>query len=238
MLLAVGAMAAPQAVSPADVVNPLIGTAGDGQTFPSTGVPFGMTQWTPQTRDGEAKCIAPYYEKETRIQGFRGSHFLSGSCTQDYGSVSIMPTIGELKLAAADRSSAFQRSKETAKPNRYDVTLDDSAIQVSMAATLRAGILQFRYPTAAEAWVLVQVNSRRSEGEIRIDVERQQISGYNPAHRLYAGAGKPAGFSGYFVARFDRLFRKLGVWSGAHREDGGLVQAGLDGAPGVHRIRY
>ena len=56
-------------------VNPLIGTAAEGQTFPATGVPFGMTQWTPQTRDGEAKCVAPYYFADTRIQGFRGSHF-------------------------------------------------------------------------------------------------------------------------------------------------------------------
>ena len=79
-----------------DQVNPLIGTAAQGQTFPSTGVPFGMTQWTPQTRDGEQKCIAPYYFADNRIQGFRGSHFMSGSCTQDYGSVTLMPTMGPL----------------------------------------------------------------------------------------------------------------------------------------------
>ena len=36
----------------------------------------------------------------------------------------------------------------------------------------------------------------------------------NPAHRLYAGAGKPAGFSGYFAARFDRPFKsgRSGRW--------------------------
>jgi predicted alpha-1,2-mannosidase len=220
--------------TPADAVNPLIGTAGDGETFPAVGVPFGMTQWTPQTRDGEVKCVAPYFEKDARIQGFRGSHYLSGSCTQDYGSVTIMPLTGALKLSAESRASAFQRTKETAKPYRYDVTLDDYGIQTSTAGAARAGILEFRYPAAAQAWVLVQSNSRKGEGEVRIDIERQEISGYNPAHRLYAGSGKPAGFSGYFVARFDRRFQKSGVWSGDSRTDGGLSQTGVNGAPGAY----
>jgi len=76
-------------------VNEYIGTANAGQTFPSTAPPFAMTQWTPQTREGNVKCIAPYYYADDRIQGFRGSHFLSGSCTQDYGSMTLMPESGE-----------------------------------------------------------------------------------------------------------------------------------------------
>src|SRR6478672_3045707 len=53
-------------------------------TIPAVGLPFGMTQWTPQTRNTENKCIAPYYYTDSLINGFRGSHWLSGSCTQDY----------------------------------------------------------------------------------------------------------------------------------------------------------
>src|SRR5579871_4829745 len=84
--------------APVESVNEAIGTAHEGQTFPSTGPPFAMTQWTPQTRAGNVKCVAPYYDADRRIQGFRGSHFLSGSCTQDYGSVTLMPLSGELQL--------------------------------------------------------------------------------------------------------------------------------------------
>jgi putative alpha-1,2-mannosidase len=65
-----------------DLVNPLVGAAAQGQTFPIAGVLFAMTDWTPQTRDGEKKSVAPYYATDTHIQGFRGSHFLSGSCTR------------------------------------------------------------------------------------------------------------------------------------------------------------
>jgi predicted alpha-1,2-mannosidase len=192
-----------------------------------------MTQWTPQTRDGETKCIAPYYEKDTRIQGFRGSHFMSGSCTQDYGSMTIMPVTGAFRTGAAERASGFERSNEKTTPYRYDVTLDDTGIRVSMAATARAAIFEFRYPADSEAWVLAQANSRPGEGQVRIDAERREISGFNPAHRLYAGSGKPAGFSGYFVARFDRAFRATGVWSGAQRRDGATVQDGTEGPPGA-----
>ena len=92
---------------PIDYVDPLIGTGSSttisalrhseadneprGQTFPAIGFPFGMTQWTPQTQHTEIKCFSPFYNQADSINGFRGSHWMSGSCTQDYGSVSIMP---------------------------------------------------------------------------------------------------------------------------------------------------
>lgn len=41
-----------------------------------------MTAWGPQTRAGNVKCIAPNYAADKRIQGFRGSHFFTGSCIQ------------------------------------------------------------------------------------------------------------------------------------------------------------
>src|ERR1017187_745845 len=138
------------AQQPAGLVDPLIGTAGDGQTYPAAGVPFGMTQWTPQTRAGEVKCMAPYYAKDTRIQGFRGSHFLSGSCVQDYGSMTVMALTGELKTAADARASAFSRDTERAQPNRYQVTLADYGIGASVTGTTRAGLLRFRFPKSAQ----------------------------------------------------------------------------------------
>jgi predicted alpha-1,2-mannosidase len=221
-------------VRPVDAVNPLIGTAGEGQTYPAAGVPFGMTQWTPQTRSGETKCIAPYYEKDTRIQGFRGSHFLSGSCVQDYGSVTIMPVAGDLKLAPEDRASGFSRATEHAHPYRYDVMLADYGIHASITATSRAGIMEFEFPRGAGSWIVLEANARAGEGEIHIDVQRREVSGVNPVHRLYAGAGQSAGFNGYFVARFNRPFRSYGVWSGSERRDGATDQSGTHGAPGAY----
>src|SRR5512146_1059863 len=134
---------------PVDSVNETIGTANDGQTFLAAGPPFAMTQWGPQTRAGNVKCIAPNYEADKRIQGFRGSHFLTGSCTQDYGSVTLMAESGEPKLGAEERSSAF--SGQVAEPQQYRVKLDDYGIDVALSGTTRAGIMRFRFLNAGKS---------------------------------------------------------------------------------------
>jgi len=220
--------------SPVDLVNSFIGTGGEGQTFPATGVPFGMTQWTPQTREGERKCIAPYYAADSRIQGFRGSHFLSGSCTQDYGSVTLMPLLSDKKLGDVARSSAFQRTSETIHPYKYEVELADIGIHAEITGTTRSGMMRFRYPAKKPAWVAIENNALRGGGFVQIDVARQEITGANPVHRLYAGNGKPAGFSGYFVIEFDRPFKIGGTWSGEKRSDGSTRQDAAEGAPGAY----
>src|SRR5260370_34712886 len=56
------------------LVDPRIGTANDGQTYPVVGMPFGMTGWTPETQPTENKRLSPYYDKDPNVPGFRGSH--------------------------------------------------------------------------------------------------------------------------------------------------------------------
>ncbi len=197
--------------SPVDFVNEMIGTANEGQTFPATGPPFAMTQWTPQTREGNVKCVSPYYFADTRIQGFRGSHFMSGSCTQDYGSLTIMPESGDIKLGSAERSVAFSHGTEKATPYKYSVSLPDSGIDAEMTGTTRAGIMRFRFNNAGKSWILVECNSRKDEGSVEIDEKANEIIVVDPARRLYAGLGKPAGFSGYFVVQFDHKFKTGGT---------------------------
>ena len=215
-------------------VNEYIGTANEGQTFPATGPPFAMTQWTPQTREGNVKCVAPYYYADTRIQGFRGSHFLSGSCTQDYGSVSIMAETGQLKLGAIERASAFSRETEVATPYKYAVRLADYGIDAEMTGTTRSGLMGFRFKNGGNSWLLVECNSAKGEGSVQIDEENNEIIVANPVHRLYAGNGKPAGFSGYFVVQFDRKFHLGGTWSGNQRRPGSKVEQGGEGLPGAY----
>lgn len=217
---------------PVDFVNETIGTANEGQTFLAAGPPFAMTQWGPQTRAGNVKCIAPNYEADKRIQGFRGSHFLTGSCTQDYGSVTLMAESGEPRLGAEERSSAF--SGQVAEPQQYRVRLDDYGIDVSLSGTTRAGIMCFRFRNAGKGWILVEANSARGEGSVEIDAVRNEIRVIDPVRRLYAGSGKPAGFSGYFVVQFDHRFSVGGTWGGSERHEGATSQQGTDGTPGAY----
>lgn len=225
LLLPFGSMAQKQ---PADYVNPLIGSAPSttesakkhseagsemkGQIVPAIGVPQGMTSWTPQTRATELKCIPPFYYNDTKIQGFRGTHWMNGSCVQDYGSVTIMPMSGKLNVNTTDRGSDFDRKTETVKPSYYQVTLKKGNIKAEMTALSRAGFLQFTFSQNQENYIVVEPNSDEGEGFVEIHPEKNEIVGYNPVHRIYQGVGKPAGFSGYFVIQFDQAFTDFGVW--------------------------
>ena len=212
-------MAAPcaaikHASDPFDTVDPRIGTSHDGQTYPVVGVPFGMTGWTPETRSTEAKCISPYYYDDTKITGFRGSHWLSGSCTQDYGSVTLMPTVGELKVNPEQRASRFQHTSEVMSPAYYSVRLDDYNLQVELAATTRAGMMRITFPSAGRRNLLIEPDVRPGQGFIEVHPKTGEIVGYNPVVRIYQGAGQSAGFSGYFVVKLQEPIQDFGTWCG------------------------
>jgi len=214
------------AQSPIQFIDPLIGTAPattesarkhseagselKGQTFPGVGQPFGMTQWTPETRTTEDKCISPYYYNDKYITGFRGSHWMSGSCTQDYGSVTVMPfSTAHIDTLKGIPSSRFSHQNETATPAYYRVMLENFDIQAELTGTIRSGMLRFAFSGDGKNYLQIRANSDEKVGKIWIDKQRNEVVGYNPAYRIYQGKGQPAGFSGYFVIRFDQTFEVL-----------------------------
>jgi predicted alpha-1,2-mannosidase len=214
-----------------DFVNPLLGTANattpsalkfsekkesNAQVVPFVTAPFGMTQWTPETRISEQKCVAPYYYKDNMLTGFRASHWISGSCTQDYGSFTLMPQSGALKPLAEQRATPFSHQNENASPYHYEVFLESQSLNVKMTATKRSGFLEIDFPENLPAHLLIIPNSDEGEGYVRIDLEKKEVVGYNPVHRIYQGWGEPAGFSGYFVIQFDQPLEDYGVFQKEH----------------------
>ncbi len=188
------------------------GTESYAQTYPAVGPPFAMTYFTPETRPTERKCVSPYYYSDSLLTGFRGSHWTSGSCVQEYGSFSLMPISGDLVVHPEDRASGFRHDRETAAPHEYAVHMDRYDIDVRFTATTRAGLFEIVFPAGKPASVVINPNNEHQEGFVRILPERNEIVGYNPVRRIYQGWGEPAGFSGYFVARFDEPFGFYGVF--------------------------
>lgn len=217
-----------------NLVHPLDGTMNEGQTYPAVGVPFGMTSWTPQTRAGETKCIAPYYYTDSKIQGIRASHFLSGSCVPDYGTITIMPGVGSLKTDALGRSSSFQRASEHASPYSYSVNLDGARATASVTGTSRAGIVRFRFhQDEPDAWIVLENNARAGEGWVQTNVAARQVTAEVPVRREYAGSGRPAGFSSWFVVKVNHSIASSGTYIGSKVEPAGTRQEGDGAAPGV-----
>lgn len=218
-----------QRLTAIDHIDPLIGTAvastpsaikhsvsGSelrGQTYPAVGVPHGMTQWAPQTQATEKKCLPPYYFENQEIQGFRGTHWMSGSCTQDYGSVTIMPIAGKLIVNAKDRASGFYRDEEIARPDSYKVTLNKYDIEAEISASSRAGIFTFNFNNYNKRpYIIIEPNSDEGQGFVKIDYKNNMVYGYNPVHRIYQGWGDYAGIKGYFVIQFSKPITIYGTW--------------------------
>lgn len=213
----------------ADLVDPLVGTANEGQTYPGVGVPFGMTQWTPATRDTESKGVVPYYYADRDFAGIRGSHFLSGSAMQDYGSFQLLAGGGSFRWQGHAPSSRFSHSAEHASPYLYQVELPDLGVVASATGTTRCGMLRFVFRNGGPVWIDVQNNARPGDGDLSIDAAHSEIVGQNKVRRLYAGQGTLAGFSGYVVVEFDHPFHVGGTWSGPDAYPGRTRQ-GADGS--------
>jgi len=221
---------AQQSVSLIKYVDPLIGTGfattesalahsegaseGKGQTYPAIGRPNGMTHWSPQTRASEKKCLPPYYYQDSLLQGFRATHWMSGSCTQDYGSFTLMPMTGEVLWNAWERAVPFSHEYEDASPASYRLELPEQDIAVAMTAHLRSGLVEIDFGEHQEGILVIEPNSDEGEGYIKIDAEKNEIVGYNPVHRIYQGWGQPTGFSGHFVIQFDQPIQAFGCWRG------------------------
>lgn len=199
------------------------GSEEHGQTLPAVCVPHGMNLWTPQTRDTEEKCIAPYYHADETLQGFRCSHWIVGGCTQDYGSFTIAALGGDLRTMPARRATRMDKASETARPDLYVVDLPDEGLRAEMTGRSRAGMLRLTYDHDGVGHIVVNPNSDEGQGWVEIDTIRHEIRGCNPVHRIYQGWGEPAGFSGWFVVRYpeDLKVTASGVW----HEDSPLADA-------------
>jgi predicted alpha-1,2-mannosidase len=194
-------------------VNPFIGSGsgpiGYGGTMPFVAAPFGMTDWTAQTRQNKLSVVSYKYE-DTTVSGFIGTH-QPAIWMGDYGYVTLMPEVGGLKITPESRMLSFTHSDEIAHPDYYSVWMtaaDGQKIRAEMTATMRCGYLRFTFPAGSDAGVLVEASRPGTPGSISYDAAAQEITGYNP-ERVDRDLGpfKLPNFKGYFVVQFHRAFR-------------------------------
>ncbi|MBR4131199.1 MAG: GH92 family glycosyl hydrolase [Bacteroidaceae bacterium] len=179
------------------------GSEEHGQTMPAVLVPNGQNFWTPQTRESERKCLSPYYYTDTKLQGFRNSHWTSGSCTQDYGSFTISTLSGKLRKTAQECATSFSHADEISHPHYYSVRLPEEHLTTEMTASSHAAILRITPEQDGPVHIVVTPNSDEKEGHIEVEPEHKTIYGYNPVHRIYQGWGERAGFSGHLLLTYE-----------------------------------
>lgn len=203
------------------------GSEKNANTIPAVGVPFGMTQWTPQTRTSETKCIPPYFYKDSLINGFRGTHWVSGSCMQDYGSFTIMPVTGSLRTT--NFATPFSHQQEVTTPAYYKVELPAYHCIAEITATARCSMMQFTVQQDDSLFLLIMPNSDRGEGEVYLNKGKGTVWGFNPVHRIYQGWGSQAGFSGHFFVQFEKLPASGGRFSEVTPPTGSVTNKNSNG---------
>jgi len=228
LTLVTAASARAQVHDAVDWVNPYIGTGagpiGYGGTMPFVTPPFGMTNWTAQTRQNRLSVVSYKYE-DTVIQGFMGTH-QPAIWMGDYGYVTLVPQVGALETAPEARQMRFTHADEITRPDYYSVWMtakDGSRVRAEMTATERCAYMRFTFPKGVSGRVLMEASRPGVAGEAKINAASHELTGYNP-DRTDRGLGPFAlpNFKGYFVVEFRKAWRDAKTY--------GMDNAGSHGA--------
>ncbi len=197
------ATAPPLVTDPASLVNTLVATTGGGNVFPGPDVPFGMVQWSPDTRrrtDGGG-----YRFDQTQLRGFSLTH-ISGPGCGAYEDVPILPLTGG--LPAGDPGSfmeSFTHAGEVATAGYYSVKVGSPAITTELTSTLRSAMGRFTYPATTDANVLLKLldsqnGTAASDAKI---VGKDEVQGMA---RSGGFCGAPDMYNLFFDIAFDHPF--------------------------------
>lgn len=200
-------------------VNPFIGTAATGHTFPGACVPFGLVQASPWTGAVGWEYCTGYVYTDPKIWGFAQT-CLNGTGCADLGDVLIQPVHSitpESLTVASDkecREGAFaytySKASEKAEAGYYGVTLSNG-VKCEATATEHVGCYRFNYGTHAPqlyvdlqhgpAWRDHQYYEHIQECELHWD-NAQTISGHTRSN-IWVDQDV------YFVMHFSRPMQRL-----------------------------
>lgn len=199
---------------PASLVNPLIGTSGQVDTFPGADAPFGMLQWSPDTPNRPAG--GGYEYTDTSLTGYSLTH-LSGPGCSALGDVPILPTVGAIGDKPGDATDSFSHLNEKATAGSYSVS-QGSGIGTTLAAATHSGIGTFTFPRTSKANVLLKVagSANTVDGTSATVMSDHEVTGSVTAgHFCGASGDREHDYTLHFDIVFDRPFSTYGTWTNA-----------------------
>lgn len=212
MLLTVNGLSqrAARSTRPADLtrhVDPFIGTAGHGHTFPGATLPFGMVQLSPDTRLTGWDGCSGYHYSDHIIYGFSHTH-LSGTGIPDYADILLMPTVGQVYFNSTNGertdkgyASQFNHRNEKARPGYYSVRLDDDDVLAELTVTKRVGLNRYTFPKTDRANIILDLTHRDKVLESYLHViDSTHIEGFRRSESWARDQLV------YFVAEFSQPF--------------------------------
>lgn len=137
-------------------VDPFIGAADNGHTFPGACRPFGMIQTSPVTGAVGWRYCSEYMYADSIIWGFTQTH-LNGTGCMDLGDILVMPFTGERHRTWDAYRSRFSKTTENATPGYYTVTLDQAKVKAELTATIHTALHRYTYEQADSASILIDL---------------------------------------------------------------------------------
>jgi predicted alpha-1,2-mannosidase len=199
-------------------VNPFIGTAFRGNTYPGATVPFGMVQLSPDTYTTGDRASGYRYDAKSII-GFSHTH-LSGTGLGEMLDLLIMPTKGNLLLDAGKEHnpdtgyrSRFDHESESASPGYYSVVLDDYNITAELTATDRVGLHRYTFPRSDSSHIILDLDHRFFNSGLPSEILEARLEIVNDS--LITGMRRIMGLAAnryfYFAAKFSKPFKSYGI---------------------------
>ncbi|WP_299039742.1 GH92 family glycosyl hydrolase [uncultured Pseudokineococcus sp.] len=239
-----GYLDAPRGTSVTGYVDPLIGSARGGNTYPGAVRPFGMLSWSPTTTRGDQTTTGGsngYAYDTTRLRGFSLTHVNGAGCYPGAsGDVPVFPHVGEVTSSpSADTTDAvyasdFSHADEVAEPGRYALDLANG-VSTDFAATTRAGVGTLEFPEDQPARLLFRTSNSLNgseDADVRIDPEARTVSGSVLTGGFCSRRGNGGGSNKYsyyrlhFTAHFDQDFTTTGTWVDGELRPGTLEASG------------
>ena len=138
-------------------VDPFIGCAANGHTFPGPTMPFGMVQPGPDTGNCDWQHCSGYVFADTNIYGFSQTH-LNGTGCSDMGDVRLLPFVGPLPedlYSLKGLSGRKDAASERAEVGYYSVRLPDLGVGCEIAAGQRVAFHRWTRERDGEFHVLL-----------------------------------------------------------------------------------
>ena len=215
-------------------VNPFIGAADNGHTFPGATTPFGMIQTSPVTGAVGWRYCSEYMNSDSIIWGFTQTH-LSGTGCMDLGDVLVMPATGERTRAWDGYRSHFSKDQESATPGYYSVLLEDPNVKAELTASTRAAFHRYTYNNADQASVLIdlQHGPAWNENQYHSHVSACEVN-WEDDQTLVGHVDNSVWVQQdyFFVVKFNRPVTEKINLEMAETEKGQRIVAGFDMEPG------
>lgn len=208
--------------NPASYVNPFIGSAAHGHTYPGATVPFGLVQLGPDTGTSGWDWCSGYHDSSRSIMGFSHTH-LSGTGCGDLGDILFIPALGVVAASGEQQSGGnnhspsenvpfsapFSKKNESASAGYYKVKLDrDGGILVELTASERVGMHRYTFPKSTCANILVDLTHGISDKPIALSLN---IVGDHTITGLRRSKGWAEDQYVYFIAEFSQPFKTFGT---------------------------